>query len=350
MLRDDVLRRPRALRLHDRRVRPLRPRQRAAARHLPERDQVRGRDHRHDARPAPRRRVTDDAPSGLVTTGGTGSILHAMLAYREHGAQDAGHHGAATSSSPRPPTPRSTRRATCSASSCARRRSTRRRRSVDVDWVADHIDDQHRRHRSARRATTATARSTRSRSCRRPRARARRRPARRRLPRRVHPPVRPGARLRHPGLRLPAPRRHDASRPTRTSTATRSRARRCCAFRDKALRNSQYFFLTDWSGGKYCSPGIEGSRSGGLLAATWAAMVSIGREGYLRYAKADLRDVVRDAGRGALAPRAAHHRRRRRSVLASRPTSSTSTTSTTSCGRGAGASTASSTRTRSTWR
>lgn len=58
------------------------------------------------------------------------------------------------------------------------------------------------------------------------------------------------------------------------------------AFRDKALRNAQYFFLTGWTGGKYCSPGIEGSRSGGILAATWSAMVSIGREGYLGYAKA----------------------------------------------------------------
>jgi glutamate/tyrosine decarboxylase-like PLP-dependent enzyme len=58
------------------------------------------------------------------------------------------------------------------------------------------------------------------------------------------------------------------------------------AFRHQALRNSQYFYLTDWSGGKYCSPGIEGSRSGGLLAATWAGMVSLGREGYLRYARA----------------------------------------------------------------
>jgi glutamate/tyrosine decarboxylase-like PLP-dependent enzyme len=58
------------------------------------------------------------------------------------------------------------------------------------------------------------------------------------------------------------------------------------AVRDTALRAAQYFFLTDWSGGKYCSPGIEGSRSGGLLAATWAAMVAIGRDGYLKYAKA----------------------------------------------------------------
>jgi sphinganine-1-phosphate aldolase len=71
------------------------------------------------------------------------------------------------------------------------------------------------------------------------------------------------------------------------------------AFRDKALRNGQYFFMTDWSGGKYASPGIEGSRSGGLLAATWAAMVSIGRSGYLEYARRifetafAMQDVVR---------------------------------------------------------
>ncbi len=56
-------------------------------------------------------------------------------------------------------------------------------------------------------------------------------------------------------------------------------------FRDKRLRNDQYFFMTDWSGGKYCSPGIEGSRSSGLLAATWAGMVATGRDGYLRYAR-----------------------------------------------------------------
>ena len=56
-------------------------------------------------------------------------------------------------------------------------------------------------------------------------------------------------------------------------------------FRDKELRNSQYFFRTDWTGGKYCSPGMDGSRSGGLLAASWAAMVQLGREGYLAYAK-----------------------------------------------------------------
>lgn len=70
-------------------------------------------------------------------------------------------------------------------------------------------------------------------------------------------------------------------------------------FRDKALRNGQYFLMTDWSGGKYASPGIEGSRSSGLLAATWASMVSLGRDGYLRYARqifdtaASMMDAVR---------------------------------------------------------
>ena len=57
-------------------------------------------------------------------------------------------------------------------------------------------------------------------------------------------------------------------------------------FRDMSLRNAQYFFMTDWTGGKYCSPGIDGSRSSGLLAATWAGMMAIGAEGYLGYAKA----------------------------------------------------------------
>jgi Glutamate decarboxylase and related PLP-dependent proteins len=56
-------------------------------------------------------------------------------------------------------------------------------------------------------------------------------------------------------------------------------------FRDRALRNRCYFLMPDWSGGKYSSPGMDGSRSDGLLAATWASMVSMGREGYLDYAR-----------------------------------------------------------------
>ena len=57
------------------------------------------------------------------------------------------------------------------------------------------------------------------------------------------------------------------------------------ACRNRTLRDYASFTQAHWPGGKYLSPGIAGSRSGGLLAATWAAMVSMGREGYLRYAK-----------------------------------------------------------------
>ena len=52
-------------------------------------------------------------------------------------------------------------------------------------------------------------------------------------------------------------------------------------FRSSELRRHLYSFNTDWTGGKYMSPGIAGSRSGGLLAATWASMVTMGRDGYL---------------------------------------------------------------------
>ncbi|HVM98422.1 MAG TPA: aspartate aminotransferase family protein [Candidatus Acidoferrales bacterium] len=57
-------------------------------------------------------------------------------------------------------------------------------------------------------------------------------------------------------------------------------------YRDNSFRKYQYFMSPAWKGGKYFSPGLAGSRSGGLLAATWASMVSLGREGYLKYAKA----------------------------------------------------------------
>ena len=56
-------------------------------------------------------------------------------------------------------------------------------------------------------------------------------------------------------------------------------------YRDKSLRQYQYFLSPEWPGGKYFSPGFAGSRSGGLLAATWTSMVSLGREGYRSYAK-----------------------------------------------------------------
>ena len=52
-------------------------------------------------------------------------------------------------------------------------------------------------------------------------------------------------------------------------------------YRNSALRRYQYFNFTGWPGGIYLSPGLSGSRSGGIVAATWAAMVSLGEKGYL---------------------------------------------------------------------
>lgn len=57
-------------------------------------------------------------------------------------------------------------------------------------------------------------------------------------------------------------------------------------YRDRSYREYQYFLQPEWPGGSYASPGIAGSRSGGLIAATWAAMVSLGKSGYLQRAKA----------------------------------------------------------------
>jgi sphinganine-1-phosphate aldolase len=62
-------------------------------------------------------------------------------------------------------------------------------------------------------------------------------------------------------------------------------------YRDRDLRTRQYFTYPDWPGGLYLSPGLSGSRSGGLIAATWAAMVTTGRQQYLR-AAAQIRDAA----------------------------------------------------------
>ncbi len=66
-------------------------------------------------------------------------------------------------------------------------------------------------------------------------------------------------------------------------------------YRNKRLRRYQYFSQSDWSGGLYASPTFAGSRSGGLSAATWAAMVSLGEEGYMAAARAIMKtaDTIR---------------------------------------------------------
>jgi sphinganine-1-phosphate aldolase len=55
-------------------------------------------------------------------------------------------------------------------------------------------------------------------------------------------------------------------------------------FRHKSLRRHQYFITQGWPGGAYSSPGMSGSRSGGIIASTWASLLSLGRQGYQRYA------------------------------------------------------------------
>ncbi len=56
-------------------------------------------------------------------------------------------------------------------------------------------------------------------------------------------------------------------------------------YRGQELRHYQYFTIADWPGGLYYSPTFSGSRPGGLSAACWAALVSMGEAGYLAATK-----------------------------------------------------------------
>lgn len=53
-------------------------------------------------------------------------------------------------------------------------------------------------------------------------------------------------------------------------------------FSKKELRRYMYCYLTDWSGGIYATPTMTGSRPGGPVAATWAAMRRFGEDGYVQ--------------------------------------------------------------------
>lgn len=50
-------------------------------------------------------------------------------------------------------------------------------------------------------------------------------------------------------------------------------------YRDRELRTFQFTSVTEWSGGLYVSPSQPGSRSGSLIAQTWAALVHTGESG-----------------------------------------------------------------------
>jgi len=56
-------------------------------------------------------------------------------------------------------------------------------------------------------------------------------------------------------------------------------------YRGRNLRHYQFYTTTEWPGGLYFSPTMAGSRPGALSAACWAAMVSMGEQGYLDAAR-----------------------------------------------------------------
>lgn len=57
-------------------------------------------------------------------------------------------------------------------------------------------------------------------------------------------------------------------------------------WRDPQWRQDQWFTITDWPGGLYFSPTLAGSRAGGVVAAAWASLLSVGEAGYLRATEA----------------------------------------------------------------
>ena len=64
-------------------------------------------------------------------------------------------------------------------------------------------------------------------------------------------------------------------------------------WRTPELRDVQFYATTDWPGGLYFSPTFAGSRPGALSAQAWAALVTIGEEGYLEATRAVLETAAR---------------------------------------------------------
>lgn len=51
-------------------------------------------------------------------------------------------------------------------------------------------------------------------------------------------------------------------------------------YRDRGLRRHQYYAFDRWPGGIYVSPNMQGTRPAGPIAAAWAVMQFLGRDGY----------------------------------------------------------------------
>jgi len=65
-------------------------------------------------------------------------------------------------------------------------------------------------------------------------------------------------------------------------------------FRKKKLRWDAYFTYSESSIGIYATPGFQGSRNGGLIAAAWTCLMNLGEEGYFREARL-IMDAVKTA-------------------------------------------------------
>ena len=56
-------------------------------------------------------------------------------------------------------------------------------------------------------------------------------------------------------------------------------------FSHPSFKKHQHYVKTDWCGGIYATPTMLGSKSGAIIAATWASLLYIGKNEYIRIAK-----------------------------------------------------------------
>jgi len=56
-------------------------------------------------------------------------------------------------------------------------------------------------------------------------------------------------------------------------------------FRNFSYLKHMYFVREDWCGGVYGTPTVTGSKSGALIAACWASLMSLGRNGFEKIAQ-----------------------------------------------------------------
>ncbi|KAF2211590.1 hypothetical protein CERZMDRAFT_90943 [Cercospora zeae-maydis SCOH1-5] len=74
-------------------------------------------------------------------------------------------------------------------------------------------------------------------------------------------------------------------------------------YRSAEMRKYQYYVCPDWSGGVYASPNIAGSRPGALIAGCWASLMRLGEDGYVNTclkivsAAKQLEDAIRSSER-----------------------------------------------------